>query len=46
MYTPDNFKVKRLEAQIAETEATVRSERADIVSALRSGAALSWRPLA
>jgi len=35
-YTPDNFKVKRLEAQIAETEATVRSERADIVSALRS----------
>jgi len=35
-YTPDNFKIKRLEAQIAETQATVRSERADIVGTLRS----------
>jgi len=35
MYTPDNFKIKRMEAQITETEATVRSERADIVGALR-----------
>jgi succinoglycan biosynthesis transport protein ExoP len=36
IYTPDNYKVTRLQAQIAETEAAIQTERQDVLGRMRN----------